>query len=153
VTQPYDSAADTLRHIRRVNALLLDLATKLLERAAAHDESKLEAPEKAMFDEFTPLLRTLTYGSPEYDAARAAMGEALRHHYAHNSHHPEHYAAGINGMSLLDLVEMLVDWKAAGERHADGDMAKSLEINRSRFGEADLWLILQNTAREMGWIE
>jgi len=77
---------------------------------------------------------------------------ALKHHYENNSHHPEHYPNGINGMSLLDLIEMLADWKAAGMRHADGDMQKSLEINKKRFGMSDqLAEIFQNTIKELGW--
>ena len=52
-------------------------------------------------------------GSPEYREARPG----LAHHYAHNSHHPEHYENGIAGMDLLDLVEMFCDWKAASERN------------------------------------
>ncbi|GAA2159282.1 hypothetical protein [Glycomyces lechevalierae] len=50
-------------------------------------------------------------------------------------------------------IEMLADWKAATERHADGDLARSLEIQKDRFGISDqLAQILENTAREMGWI-
>ncbi len=61
--------------------------------------------------------------------------------------------SGINGMSLLDLIEMLCDWKAAGERHADGSMERSLTINRERFKiSPQLQSILENTAREMGWL-
>lgn len=42
------------------------------------------------------------------------------------------------------------DWKAATERHADGDILKSLEINRVRFGISDqLAQILQNTVDEL----
>lgn len=152
--EPYDSRKDTAAHINRVDELLHHVELRLRTRGYAHDASKLEEPEKGMFDTYTPLLRTLTYGSAEYESARKAMGSTLAHHYAHNSHHPEHYTNGINGMNLLDLVEMLCDWKAAGERHADGDMARSLEINRERFGISDqLHSILVNTAREMGWIE
>jgi hypothetical protein len=81
------------------------------------------------------------------------MGEGLQHHYANNSHHPEFHADGVNGMTLVDLVEMLADWKAATERHADGDLAKSLDIQRDRFGlTAQLAQILENTARQFGWI-
>ncbi len=55
-------------------------------------------------------------------------------------------------MSLLDLIEMLADWKAAGERHANGSMAKSLKFNRMRFSiDEQLQSVLENTAREMGW--
>jgi hypothetical protein len=49
---------------------------------------------------------------------------------------------------------MLVDWKAASERHATGDIWTSIEHNRERFGLSDqLVAILRNTAREMGWEE
>ena len=66
---------------------------------------------------------------------------------------PEHYVDGIRGMSLLDLVEMLCDWKAATERTANGDLAKSIEFNKGRFGYSDeLAAILTNTAREMAMI-
>lgn len=148
----YDSTADTLAHIKRVNWLLMQLVASLQWRALRHDQSKLEAPEKPLFDEYTPKLRALTYGSDEYKAALKDMGVALQHHYAHNSHHPEHYPDGVAGMSLLDLVEMLADWKAATERHADGDLTKSLTINRERFEISDqLARILENTVREMGW--
>ena len=67
----------------------------------------------------------------------AAMKPALDHHYAANSHHPEHYEKGILGMSLLDLIEMLCDWKAATHRHKDGDIRRSIEINQQRFGYSD----------------
>jgi hypothetical protein len=149
----YDSRPDTEAHIRRVQELMAEATSNLYQRAAVHDASKLRDPEKALFDEYTPKLKTLTYGSDEYKACLAAMGPALAHHYAHNSHHPQFYPNGFDGMSLLDVLEMLADWKAAGERHADGSLAKSLEINRERFGlSPQLHAILVNTAREMGWL-
>ena len=56
-------------------------------------------------------------------------------------------------MSLIDLVEMLADWKAASLRHADGDIIKSLEINKKRFGISDqLAEMFENTVREMRWV-
>ena len=80
------------------------------------------------------------------------MKVALDHHYANNSHHPEHYENGVNGFDLFDLVEMLFDWKAATERHADGDIRKSIGINKERFGISEqLCYIFRNTADRMGW--
>ena len=149
----YDSTRDTLEHIQKVNDYLGDFRHELDRRAAVHDASKLQSPEKEAFDEVTPKLRGLTYGSDEYKANTAKLGEALRHHYEHNSHHPEHYPNGIDGMTLCDLVEMFCDWKAATERHADGDIMRSLEVNRERFGISDqLANILANTVREWGWL-
>ena len=149
----YDSTEDTLAHIRRVDELLHDMAAAVLDRVGKHDTSKLEPPEKAMYDEFTPKLRESTYGSDEYKGFLADMGAALQHHYQANRHHPEHFPDGVAGMTLIDLVEMLADWKAAGERHATGNMADSLAIQRKRFGLSDqLHSILTNTARECGWL-
>ena len=120
---------------------------------ASHDKSKLLPPEKEVYDELTTGLKGLTYGSDEYLANLEAMKPAIKHHYAKNSHHPEHYSNGVDGMSLLDVVEMLADWKAASERHTDGDILRSLEINRERFGLSDqLYNILLNTLRELGWV-
>jgi hypothetical protein len=48
--------------------------------------------------------------------------------------------------SLLDILEMLCDWKAAALRHNDGDIRRSIEINQERFGYSDdLKQILLNT--------
>lgn len=148
----YDSRRDTLAHIERVRDLLDEVRSRLHGRGAVHDESKLAEPEKSAFDEYTPKLKGTTYGSDEYKGFLAALKPALDHHYAANSHHPEHYPDGIAGMSLLDLIEMFVDWKAATERHADGDLGESIEINAKRFGLSDqLAAILRNTRREMWW--
>lgn len=148
----YDSRQETQEHILRVRELLYIIQNKLEARGFAHDQSKFGPNEKPIFDRVTPQLRGLTYGSEEYKASLKELGPALAHHYGNNSHHPEHYPNGVKGMSLLDVLEMLCDWKAAGERHADGSMDRSLTVNRSRFQIDDqLHAILENTVREMGW--
>jgi hypothetical protein len=150
--QIYDSRLDTEAHIARVATLLRLVTANLEKRAQMHDFSKLQSPEKEGFDEYTPKLKGLTYGSDEYKEALNGLGVALEHHYAHNSHHPQHYPNGINGMSLFDLVEMFVDWKAAGERHADGNFSESLRINKGRFEMSEqLAEIFQNTRKELSW--
>lgn len=153
MTTKYDSIPDTNKHIARVQVLLELAECKLSERAHVHDRSKLEDPEKSIFDEMTPKLAGSTYGSEEYKGFLAQMKPALDHHYAANSHHPEHYPNGVYGMSLFDVLEMLIDWKAAGERHNDGSIERSLKVNRERFKISDqLHAILENTAKELGWI-
>jgi hypothetical protein len=149
----YDSTADTLKHSLRVGELLGPLIHDLVDRSVRHDRSKTEPPELDLFNEFTPKLRDSTYGSEEYEGLFLAAMEGLKHHYASNRHHPEHFTYGINGMTLVDLVEMLVDWKAASERHATGDLRKSLAIQRDRFSIGDQLLqILTNTAAHYGWL-
>jgi hypothetical protein len=149
----YDSAADTLAHIVRVSELLLELSSEVARRGPAHDRSKLSDQEKNVFDEYTPRLKESTYGSDEYKGFLQEMQVALQHHYNNNRHHPEFHDNGVSGMTLVDLMEMLADWKAATERHDDGDLERSLEIQQERFGMSDqLTQILRNTAEYYGWI-
>lgn len=150
----YDSTADTLKHALRVGELMVQAIRELVDRSLSHDRSKTEDPERAVFDEFTPKLRDSTYGSEEYKGYLAEMKVALDHHYAHNRHHPEFHDAGIAGMTLVDLIEMLADWRAATERHADGSLVRSLAVQKERFGISDqLEAILWNTARAFRWLD
>lgn len=145
----YDSTEDTLKHAKMVREYGIRLSDDLMRRLLIHDKSKMGSPEKEIFDEFTPKLKDSTYGSDEYKEYLKSMGEALSHHYANNQHHPEHYTNGIKGMSLVDLCEMIADWKAASLRHGNGDIMKSIEINQERFGYSDeLKQILINTVRD-----
>lgn len=144
----YDSTADTLLHIKRVSQLLTEAASELIRRANNHDNSKLKSPEKELFDEFTPKLKNTTYGSEEYKGYLKELKVALDHHYENNSHHPEYYENGVNGMDLFDLMEMFFDWKAATERTKDGNIIKSIEINQERFGISEqISEIFRNTVK------
>lgn len=148
----YDSTPDTIDHIRKVQVRLMEICGLLLERARVHDASKLEEPEKPGYDSLALKLKDCVYGSDEYKAALAEARPVIDHHYAANSHHPEHHKLGLNGMSLLDIVEMFCDWKAAGERTKQGGMSQSLGVNKTRFNvNNQLADIFENTARELGW--
>ena len=148
----YDSKADTLLHMKRVAQLLTEASCELIKRANIHDNSKLESPEKELFDKYTPKLKDCTYGSDEYKGFLKELKVALDHHYKNNSHHPEHYVNGVNNFDLFDLIEMFFDWKAATERHADGNIMKSIEINKDRFKLSDqLCDIMRNTAIRLGY--
>lgn len=137
---------DTLKHIETVAMFLQEVSIELNERGRVHDASKMESPEFEGFAKATARLKTLTYGSDEYAAALSDMKPTIDHHYAHNSHHPEYYERGIDGMDLFDVIEMICDWKAAAMRHDDGDVIKSMEINKKRFNISDqLYSILMNT--------
>jgi len=118
----------------------------LVARAVVHDQSKFEEPEASLFNKYGPKLAKTTYGSDKYKQFLVELKPALDHHYAENRHHPEHFENGINGMNLIDLVEMFCDWAAATLRHDDGDLAKSVQINSDRFGLSDqLTEILKNS--------
>ena len=142
----YDSTADTLKHIKRVNTLLIYCVKEVLNRATKHDASKLVSPEKEGFDEHTHKLSSLKYGSQEYKDCLSELQPILQHHYARNSHHPEHYKNGINDMDLFDLIEMFFDWKAASERQNDGNILVSVQKNKEKYGMSDQLLrIFENT--------
>lgn len=146
----YDSTDETLKHKLMVARYLRKFATELLFRAENHDASKLEAPEKAIFDEYTPKLKNTTYGSDEYKQYLAEMQVALHHHYMTNRHHPEHFQNDISGMNLIDVIEMFCDWIAATQRHADGNIIDSININERRFMFSDeLKSILLNTITDL----
>lgn len=148
-----DSRPETYKHIQTVQGFMNSLISNLMNRSLVHDRSKLESPEKEYFDEYTPKLAKCTYGSDEYKQYLEELKPALNHHYLKNSHHPEHYVNGISGMSLMDICEMLCDWKAATLRHNDGDLKRSIEMNQKRFGYSDeLKQILLNTAVELDLI-
>ena len=139
---------ETRKHISNVRYYIDVIKDKLERRSCEHDGSKLQSPEVEIFTEFTPKLAHSTYGSDEYKGFLREMNVALEHHYENNRHHPEHFEKGINDMNLVDIVEMLCDWKAATLRHNDGNLMKSIEINAERFGyDNQLKQILINTAK------
>lgn len=149
----YDSTVDTTKHIQEVQRRLFNVVDNLMERAQRHDASKLEEPEKSAFDAITPKLAGTTYGSEEYKRYLREQRPAIQHHYSVNDHHPEHFNGGFWDMNLLQMVEMLADWKAASMRHDDGDLRKSIIQNAERFGyDEKMTAVLMSTARELGWL-
>jgi hypothetical protein len=61
----YDSTVDTTLHINRVRFLLGLCAIRLLERGSRHDASKLQQPEKAIFDEVGEQLKQILLNTAE----------------------------------------------------------------------------------------
>ncbi len=145
--QLLETELDTRKHIERVQYYMGIMVDELLRRSRVHDKSKLGPEELPLFATVNSKLKTSTYGSKEYDQFLKELGPALEHHYRANSHHPEHYPNGLNGMDLCDLVEMFCDWMAATERHNNGDIHKSINHNRGRFGmEQQTCAFMANTA-------
>lgn len=143
----YDSTVDAKKHIKEIQKVINYLMVKELEkRAKEHDQSKLHNPEKACYDKYIPLLRTAKYGSKEYEEIRDKMfNEGLKHHYEANRHHPEHFKNGINGMTLIDVVEMFCDWYAAS-KNSDTGFEAGLKMNKNKFKMSDqLYQIFKNT--------
>jgi hypothetical protein len=147
-TEEFDSNQEVLKHVKMVREYLNLIIEKLESRGNNHDASKMDSPEVEIFAEYTPKLTKSTYGSEEYTKFLAEMKPALDHHYAVNRHHPDHFKNGINDMNLVDIIEMICDWKAATRKHRDGNILKSLEINAKRFNiDPQMLAVLHNTVR------
>lgn len=116
-----------------VAAYGLRFCWKLFWRLQVHDLSKYGAHERRRFAAALPILAESTYGSEEYERGKELLGPALKHHYAANSHHPEHYERGVEGMDLYDFVEMYCDWQAAIRRHDNGDLRASIRHNAEEY--------------------
>lgn len=124
-----------LRHQALVRKYLLNLAHQLQQRALLHDLSKFQLDEFAGIVEINQVAREHRIDSPEYKASIQA--EAVKLHWSRNPHHPEFYPGGIKDMSLLDLVEMVIDWRAASETYGRTSFSESLRIQRERFMMTD----------------
>lgn len=136
----HDSTEDTWRHIGKVRERLIEVQQHLVRRGLLHDMSKLEEPEKSGYDQLTVRLADVEYGTDEYRAALADAKPTIDHHYAHNSHHPEHYSK----------------WLPTGRRPASAPArAASLRawhtIRRAGASASNLFAIIENTVRELGW--
>lgn len=143
----------TKEHIEAVRVLVRQVMRQLLIVQVLHDETKLVDPERDAFKEFSPKLAGCTYGSPEYHEMLKGLQHALDHHYANNRHHPEHFKDGVDGMTLIDLIELICDWTASTKRHNDGDIMKSIEVNTKRFNlSPQLANVLRNTVLFLGWV-
>lgn len=143
----YDCTNDVKEHISLVQKWINNFVWVMQGRAKVHDKSKLESPEKEMFDEYTWRLKNTVFGSEEYQKQLDGMGEALKHHYQNNAHHPEHYPNGVDGMTLFNLVEMVCDWMAAAEKK---NVAIDMDYLQSRFGiSLQLRSIIENTLKEI----
>jgi len=141
---------ENIKHIHRVRHYLALMIEELDKRARIHDLSKLESPEAEIYGEYYPDLAKNRYNSPEYKVTLEKIKPALDHHYAKNRHHPQHWPQGVDDMTLIDVLEMLADWKASTERNKDGNIRTSIEANTERFSlSPQLAQIMQNTVREM----
>jgi len=144
----HESICDTYKHKQLVNKFMNQIIQRLGERAINHDNSKLEDIEANIFAQHNSKLAGSTYGSEESNKTLKDLKVALDHHYANNRHHIEHYPNGIKDMDLVDLIEMICDWKASTLRHNDGNILISIDKNQDRFGySSDMAGIFKNTVK------
>lgn len=109
-------------------------AKLLAERIKSHDDSKFKCE-----DELHALARIINDKSTLKDATKALSTikkDAIKLHWKHNSHHPEHYKNPID-MSKLDILEMVCDWYSRSlQYHTDFlEYVKVQQETRFKFPE------------------
>jgi len=128
---------------------MMGIAEKIFWRALLHDWSKLMCQDEFFgFAEITHKLKDSTYGSEEYKKNLASVQKTIQYHYARQPHHPEHFKNGVNEMTLVDVIELLCDWRSSVKRHADGCIWRSITINKDRFKMGEILPnILRNSVK------
>lgn len=128
---------------------LTPMIQDLMNRGVDHDNSKFDD------DEFPGLIAAMEdikkypYGTPEYEEMRKKHAKPFTAHYKKNRHHPEFHPNGIDDMNLVDLIEMICDWKAASMRAENGgNIYNSIKIATEKYNPSpQLVKILENTAK------
>lgn len=137
----------TWEHIHEVRVRIQKIQKILAQRALKHDRTKmLDDIEAAIFAEAGEKFADIKYGSKEYTENLERIKPAIEQHHRANRHHPEFHKEGINGMNLVDIVEMFCDWDAAVKRNKEGNIYESLRIQKERFDISDqLYNIMRNS--------
>ncbi len=90
-----------------------ELANQLIERCLVHDISKLEDTR-----EFAALASIIDQNEDMKNVSHEltdCQKKMISLHWAHNSHHPEHYPSS-NDMTQLDIIEMACDCHARSKQ-------------------------------------
>lgn len=139
---------DYIQHIQWLMEGMAWIQHQLMMRMLSHDRTKIEDDELHAYAEIVPGFKKFKYGTPEHKNHGDRLGQAWHHHTLHNRHHPEHFVNGIDEMNLIDLIEMVCDWRAASMRSGAWDYETSLNIFAKRFSPDDNLLnILLNTCK------
>jgi len=148
-----DVLCDTLLHISEVKAGLEKICSELKLRGLIHDSTKLQEPEFSSFVSTRPRFKQVNYGTPEYQKLTDEIKPAIDHHYENNRHHTVFFKNGINDMNLIDILEMISDWKAAERRSPDKKLIDTLGYAYKKYGISEqLAEIITNTLHYLNWI-
>jgi hypothetical protein len=135
-----------LAHKEAIATYMAKFCAELSYRAAVHDNSKFDPQEFDVYAQHIQDFNKHPFGSPEDNALRDKIISASLLHRKHNRHHPEFFRDGLDGMNLIDLLEMIIDWKAATERCPHDSLQKSMPLLKEKYNISDqLYNILTNT--------
>jgi hypothetical protein len=138
-----------VKHKESIAIWLAKFCAELAYRNATHDNSKYSEEEfgiqAACVDDF----EKYEFNSPEELKLREKLLPGTTIHRKRNRHHPEHFENGIDGMNLIDLLEMIGDWKSASERVKGDSLRKSVPILKEKYNiSPQLLKIIENTLKD-----
>ena len=149
----FDFLCDTILHVTEVQENLEEVASELMQRGFAHDRTKFQALEFDAFVSTRDKFKKANYGSKEYQECIDIVKPAVDHHYKNNRHHTGYHKNGIDDMSLLDIIEMLCDWKAAERRSPNKSLEDTLDFAYKKYNiGSQLGKIITNTLKDMSWV-
>jgi len=138
-----------LKHKEQIAVLLAKFAAELTYRSAVHDNSKFSPDEFDVHSDNVNHFNKYLFDTKEEKELKERLMPAGILHRKRNRHHPEHFEDGIDGMNLIDILEMLCDWKSASTRVSGDSLRKGLPILKNKYNiSPQLLKILENTARD-----
>jgi hypothetical protein len=147
-------ALATITAHRNIVLMYMQALSRAIEqRGVHHDLSKLFLDEFEGFVRINRAAREYPYGSEGYRASMdAEKGEegCITRHYSRNPHHPEFHSS-IEEMGFIDIIEMVVDWKAASATYGKMTLRESIPHHRERFEfTPGQWWLIESV---VDWIE
>ncbi len=145
------------RHLMFVRLALTTVQQALERRGLIHDASKMLDDEFSGFARINAAARVDKFGSPGYAEGMKRERPTIDLHFSRNTHHAEFYAdhpealannRGAEGMTFLDIIEMVCDWWGAGKGYDDPrPWTESVALNLKQKGKylsaEQIWLVHQ----------
>jgi len=156
MTNEFDYLCDVILHVSEISENLETIASELRKRGMSHDRTKFQQLEFDTFVSTREEFKQTSYGTPEYKAVCAKAQPAMDHHYSNNRHHTAYHENAVNDMNLIDIIELVCDWRAANRRNADQctmleSVKRGLSNEKYQISE-QLAKIIINTFKDLGWI-
>ena len=138
-----------LKHKEEITQLMSKFAAEISYRSGIHDNSKFSPEEFDVYSSNVQDFNKYDFDSEEEKRLRERVYPAAKAHQKRNRHHPEHFKNGIDDMNLIDLLEMICDWKSASSRAPGDSLRKGLPILKEKYKiSPQLYQILTNTIKD-----
>lgn len=136
-------------HKESIAKYLAKFCAEISFRSSIHDDSKFRKDEFEVYSDNVEEFNKYSWDSPEERRLREKLTPAGVIHRKRNRHHPEYFENGIDGMNLIDLLEMLCDWRSAAERGPGDSIRKNLPTLQEKYNiSPQLLKLLENTLKD-----